>query len=114
MVEDYAVRMRMGGSYLVKTEHYGKRIHKTYGYKEIYRTKAGDFTPEEWKEKLAREIRGERLENLLESIKLHCSEHCAWMKKESEIEEYAMDCLASGAYKHWEDFNAPERTVIWM
>ena len=114
MVEDYAVRIRMGGSYLAKTEPCGKRIHKTYGYKEFYRTDAGDFTLEEWKEKLAREIRGEGLENLLESVKLHCGKHCAWLKKESEIEEYAMDCLASGVYKRWEDFQSPEKEIIWM
>ena len=114
MVKDYVIRMRMGSSYLAGTEHYGGKAHKKYKYREIYRTNAGEFTPEEWKEKLEQEIHKEGLEELLEHVKIHCREHCMWVKKESEIEEYAMDCLAGRSYEHWADFQSPEGEIIWM
>lgn len=41
---------------------------------------------------------------LLQSIKDHCREHCVWLKKERDIEEYSIDCLLSRAYEYWPDF----------
>lgn len=47
---------------------------------------------------------------LLEAIKDHCRENCAWLKTENDIENYAMECLVLKAYEHWQVFpeQAPE------
>ena len=49
-------------------------------------------------------IAAEGKQELFEKIVEHCRTHCAWLHKETELEEYAMSCLSSHAYEHWEDF----------
>ena len=51
--------------------------------------------------------------DLLTRVKEHCREHCAWLRAEGELEEYAMECLCDRAYRHWKDFEDTE-TIIWM
>ena len=43
-------------------------------------------------------------DQLFERIKEHCRKHCAWLHKETELEEYSLSCLSSHAYGHWEEF----------
>ena len=69
-----------------------------------FSTKAGDMTKAAWRQQAEEIIRENVLESLLEDIKGHCRMYCAWLKKESELELYAMGCLASRAYESWEDF----------
>lgn len=45
---------------------------------------------------------------LLETIKDHCRENCAWLKTENDVENHAIDCLLSKAYEHWKGF--PKQT----
>lgn len=45
---------------------------------------------------------------LLQRIKDHCREHCAWLKKEKDVEEYSIECLLSRAYEYWSDFTCQD------
>lgn len=106
MIEDFTVRIRSGraeptGYYEITRRGTRKPVLR---YRETYQTKAGNFTPEEWKKRVRQEIEAAGEIEMLEKIKEHCRLVCVWLKKESEIEMYAMECLCSRAYLHWEDF----------
>lgn len=102
MTEDYAIQIRTGRAYQKGFDNRGKKV---WGYKETYKTNAGEFVPQEWREKIKEAIEQAGEMELLENLKNYCREHCAWLHKESEIEDYAMDVLASRAYLCWEGFN---------
>lgn len=115
MVEDYQIELRIGraertGNYEITKRGTRREITR---YVARYKTPAGIFTPEEWKKQALSAIEAEGESDLLERIKAYCREQCAWTRKEKEIEEYAMDCLCSRSYRHWEDFENGE-TIIWM
>lgn len=40
----------------------------------------------------------------LKKIKEYCKKNCAWLHTEDDLEEHALNCLASHAYEHWENF----------
>lgn len=114
MIEDYAIKLRIGrvkgiGRYEITKN--GKRREKTKFVSEFV-TAAGTFEEETWAEKALQEIEKCHETELLEDIKEYCRLHCAWMNKEKEIEKYAMECICSRAYLHWEDFDSGE--IIWM
>lgn len=115
MIEDYRIRMRTGraegtGSYEITKRGTRREITK---FVERYETAAGIFLPDEWMKKALGAIEAEGEMSLLKSIKEYCRNHCAWLHKEKEVEEYAIDCLCSRAYRHWDDFESTE-TIIWM
>ena len=115
MLEDYQIQIRIGGAegtgrYEITRRGTRREITK---FTERYQTPAGVFLTERWKEKALESIETEGEKELLESIKEYCRAHCAWLHKEKEIEEYAINCLCSRAYRHWEDFESTE-TIIWM
>lgn len=115
MIEDYRIQIRTGRA--EGTGHYentrrGTRREITK-FVERYQTPAGVFLPETWREKALETIEAEGEIELLESIKEHCRVNCAWLHKEKEIEEYAIECLCSRAYRCWSDFGSTE-TIIWM
>lgn len=115
MVEDYRIMYYTGteeGTGRYETTKRGK-LREIKKYVERCRTPAGDFLPEQWKRKALEAIEEEGEMELLESIKEHCRAHCAWMHKEKEVEEYAIDCLCNRSYRHWKDFKNTE-TIIWM
>lgn len=102
-VEDYAIQLRTGRSYLKGIENFRGKKRKIWGYKEYCQTNVGEFERGEWI-KITREIieiSGES--ELLERIKNRCRKCCAWPHKESDIDEYAMNCLTSRAYRHWDE-----------
>lgn len=39
---------------------------------------------------------------LLDRVKAHCKEHCAWLKNDKAVSEYALECLSSKAYEVWQ------------
>ena len=55
---------------------------------------------------------------LLETIKDHCRENCAWLKTENDIENHAIDCLLSKAYEYWKDFpkqmSEPDKWIFYF
>lgn len=109
MIEKYAIRFRTGRA--VATEEWekmrnGKMRRKTI-YEEEYLTKGGEvLNPKEWKDKALIAAEEDGLLDLLNEIKNHCGEHCAWLHTKDEIEEHALECLASGAYLHWREFRS--------
>lgn len=115
MIEDYQIKIRVGrsegtGEYEITKR--GTRREKLR-YAERYETPAGSFLPEEWKKRAMAAIEAEGEIDLLGEIKAYCKEHCAWLHTEKELEEYAIDCICSRAYRYWEDFKNTE-TIIWM
>nr|DAN97753.1 MAG TPA: hypothetical protein [Caudoviricetes sp.] len=105
-ISDYAIRLRIGrseptGTY---TTRFGNTRNKN-AFKEFYKTKIGEFTPEKWLEVTLQIIEEINKTELLEKIKEHVKNNCAWLKNDKEIEEYSVSCLASGAYMYWKDFN---------
>lgn len=115
MVEDYRIKLRTGraegtGNYEITKRGNRREITR---YVERYETPAGVFTPEEWKKQALSAIETEGESDLLERIKAYCRVHCAWLRKEEEIEEHAAECLCSRTYRYWEDFENDE-TIIWM
>lgn len=115
MIEDYWIKSRVGrsegtGEYEITKR--GTRREKTR-YVERYVTPAGTFLPGEWRKRAMAAIEAEGGLALLTRVKEHCREHCVWLRTESELEEYAMECLCNGAYRHWKDFEDTE-TIIWM
>lgn len=69
-----------------------------------FATAKGNLTKREWRQQAETIIKENGLEELLEQIKDHCRRYCAWLKNESELELYAMECLASRAYESWTEF----------
>lgn len=115
MIEDYQIRIRTGAA-----EKTGERERTRKGtwrdktrYVERYVTTAGTFPPEEWRKRAMAAIEAEGELDLLTRVKEHCREHCAWLRTEGELEEYAMECLCDRAHRHWKDFEDTE-TIIWM
>lgn len=80
---------------------------------ERYETPAGTFLPEEWKKRAKAAIEAEGKLTLLKKVKEHCRGHCAWIHTESDLEEYAIECICSRSYRYWKDFEDTE-TIIWM
>lgn len=115
MIEDYRIKSRVGrseGTGIYEYTRLGTRREKSR-YVERYVTQAGTFLPEEWKKRAGADIEVEGELALLERVKDYCREHCAWLHTESDLEEYAIDCTCSRAYRHWNDFEGTE-TIIWM
>lgn len=115
MVEDYRIIIRTGsteptGQYIVNRKGNRKPVLK---YAERYETRAGTFPPEVWKAKAMEAIKADDELELMEKVKEYCRNHCAWLRRENELEEYAIDCLCGRIYRHWPDFEY-EETIIWM
>lgn len=115
MIEDYRIKIQTGraegtGQYEITKK--GTRREKTR-FVERYETPAGTFLPEEWKKRAKAAIEAEGELDLLERVKEHCRGHCAWLRAENDLEEYAIECTCSRAYRYWKDFENTE-TIIWM
>lgn len=115
MVEDYRIYHRVGR--VEKTGGYeitrlGTRREKSR-YVERFKTPMGELLPEVWRKKALEEIRKAGELDLLERIKDYCREWNRWLRSEAEIEEHAINCLCSRAYRAWENFENNE-TIIWM
>lgn len=115
MLEQYRILVRNGstegiGQYEITRRGTRREITR---FVERYVTPAGIFLPEEWENRVMTAIETAGEIEILESIKEYCRIHCAWLHKEKEIEEYAMECLCSRAYRAWKDFENTE-TIIWM
>ncbi|MCD8104489.1 MAG: hypothetical protein LUF35_05700 [Lachnospiraceae bacterium] len=134
MIEDYDIRMR--NFRMVPTGNFeitrnGKKVEIRKG-RDIYATAKGEFLPKEWKDAALAEIERCGEMDILHAIEHHVRENCVWLHKESEIEEYAIECHCCRAYLHWPEWqeNAgiapaqkPEEpaplyedggTIIWM
>lgn len=114
MVEDYRIQIREGraertGKYEITARGTRREITR---FVERYRIPAGVFLPEKWKKQALSAIEAEGEMELLENLKEYCRIHCAWLRKEEEIEEYAIDVLCGRCYRYWKDFEIKE--IVWM
>lgn len=105
-IEDYYIVLRKDqakptGTFEVTRRGTRKSVLK---YCETYKTKAGEFTPEEWRKRIKQIIEENNERELLDKIKQHCKQNCLWIKTEQELEDYSIDCLAGRVYIHWKDF----------
>lgn len=116
-ISDYAINQRIGRgeptgpTYITR---FGNIGHKTV-FREFYLTNMGEFAPDRWLEVTLQIIQEIQETKLLEEIKNYVKKNYAWLKKDGEIEEYAANCLASGAYMYWDDFKdkrMPEHKVF--
>ena len=100
MVEFYKINHRIGRSVSTGGFEWMKigETRKIHKFVEIYKTDIGEMPPEQWREKLSNAIVADKETDVLEIIKEHCREHCAWLHSEDEITEYAMDILASRVF----------------
>lgn len=115
MIEDYRIKIQTGraeGTGFYETTRKGTRREKLR-FVERYETQAGTFLPEEWKKRAKAAIEAEGELPLLKRVKEYCREHCAWLRTENDLEEYAIECTCSRAYRYWKDFENTE-TIIWM
>lgn len=106
MIENYKILQRTGSAVDTgKFEITRKGTRKAVlVYRETYKTSVGEFSPEVWYEKMYNAIQIDEKVDLLDKIIEHCTKKCPWLRNEYQIKEYAMDCLASNAYKYWWDF----------
>ncbi len=103
MLEQYKpISSRIFLSETVGKDASGRKITKSAEY---YNTPVGRLEIGEWKKRAEEAAAQDGLEDLLAKIKDHCKEHCAWLKNKGDLELYAIECLVSEAYKHWNDFD---------
>lgn len=73
--------------------------------KEYVRTAAaGTLELNVWCRLMEDAVEHEGKRELLGRITEHCRRHCAWLRQEKKLLEYALECLSSEAYKAWNDF----------
>ena len=106
MVEDYRIILQCGraeptGKYEITRRGTRKAVLQ---YAVTYKTPIGDFKPEEWRKRALDAIAEAGEMNLLGKIKEYCRNRCAWLRKNTDLEEYAIDCLCGRIYTYWEDF----------
>lgn len=80
---------------------------------EFIHTRDGrELARDEWR-RIAREMITEcDLNDLLRRIEEYVQKSCPWVKTD-ELQEYSMDCLLKGSFKHWDDFSYQERLSVW-
>ena len=71
------------------------------------------LSPAEWLGLAEDAIEREGKQELLKKIEDHCKTNCAWIKKETELHEYAVDALCSRSYEHWDGFTRGEGERTW-
>lgn len=77
--------------------------HREVRVREWVRLPFGMITLEEWRGRVRKAIEENDDDGLFEAIKTHCREHCAWLRKEADVENHALECLVNGAYEAWEE-----------
>ena len=85
------------------TTRNGKRKMETEG-KEYISTKHGKIEVSEWFRYMENAIENEGKQELLKKIEAYVKQHCAWLHKDKEIHEYALECLSDAAYLYWPEF----------
>ena len=105
-ISDYAIKHRIGKSISTDVSYVTRKgtMSKKTVFKEFYKTNLGEFLSNQWLEMLMEFINTVGENKLLEEIKKHVKPHCVWLKTQEEVDEYSIQCLASGAYMYWEGF----------
>lgn len=85
----------------------GRRVPVTKGV-EYVPTACGKFSRDEWHSLMEKAVKEEGLEDLLKKVIVHC-ERLAFLHTEQQVRRYALNCLASGAYRRWPEWNKGEK-----
>lgn len=114
-LNDYKIKLHTfrtapTGSYEITRN--GKRRAVIKGHSFILTEKHGELPEEEWISQVKDCIIQEQLLDLYEAIKEHCRTHCLWLKKESDLEQYSLECLVGEHYKAWPDFCYQEKLGV--
>ena len=73
--------------------------------KEYIQTAAASVLElDEWCRLMKDAVEREGKRELLGRIMEHCRRHCAWLRQDKKLLEYALECLSSGVYIAWNDF----------
>ena len=102
MIEQYKTKGARRFTYkVIGKDRAGRKITK---HVEYFDTEIGSMEIGQWYAAVKEAAATDGLTDLLEAIKEYCRQHCAWLKKETDVEHHALECLVSEAYKHWPDF----------
>ena len=86
----------------------GKFVEERIGVEYVPTAGAGTLRVEDWTRLAEEAVTREGRRALLDAIIAYVSARCAWLRTEKHQREYALECLATGAYKKWKDFKDPE------
>lgn len=94
---------RFGHSIPSGSHNWHGRMIQDHEFVEIYKTKIGDFSPAEWNDLALQVVKDTGKYDLYLAVMEHCRKNCAWLHKEAEINELALDCMTNHAYEAWKD-----------
>ncbi len=99
MIEKYKTKgARRFTCKTIGKDNAGRKITQSAEY---FDTELGSMELGQWYAAVKEAAAADGLTELLEAIKEHCRQHCAWLKKETDVEKHALECLVSGAYNYW-------------
>ena len=59
---------------------------------------------DEWYKRMDEAVEREEQTALVQAITDYCRKHCAWLRTEAALHNYALDVLSSEAYRNWRGF----------
>lgn len=100
MLEKYAIKLK--NFYTVPSGEYrlnrlGRKVSINVGHNEFV-TDAGIFSEEEWRKKVKETIQEEGETDIFNIIIQHVKNNCAWLHKENDIHNYAMEIITNRSY----------------
>lgn len=106
MVEDFSILEKSlirEESICKKNNMPGECIYNKPEYREVFITRDGKLSKEEWLNSVTIEIVKDGLLPLYDIIRDYCIRHFTWLRTERETSEYALESLVSGIYRSWKD-----------
>ena len=85
----------------------GTPFYESHGY-EYFETPVGEIELSEWVSLIKGAFEREGKTALFNAITEYCKGACPWLKKQTELELHAAQCLIHGSYKAWSDFRSEE------
>lgn len=112
-VDDYRYSLNQFRAIYQGKDQSGRKIVKHQSAKMIA---TGEIEEGEWFRTVMDLITAAGEIELLDEIKAHCREHCAWLRNEEQIENHAIECMVDRAYKHWDGMEHidSERKNVWV
>ena len=92
-------RVEPTGTYT--TNRNGKRVPVTKGVEYVKTTGAGEMPIDKWYKLMAAAIKEEGKQELFEKVREHVKTHCAWLHKDQDVTEYALECMSGEVYETW-------------
>lgn len=79
----------------------GRSVPVMNGTEYVKTAGAGTMPLAEWYRRMTAAVQEEGKQALFEKIKEHCKKHCAWLKTDKAVNEYALEVLSDKAYEAW-------------